>query len=132
MTFYRSEVRGRNIKDGTSKTYFAAEKYTSIRGYDFSVLDFGENQSAYTGFEWDMTRLAFYNPASPPNVNAEYAPRRDGFALNYSAFGSVHSSGFNAVFCDGSVTSVTYDIDREVHRRFGSREDGQHVSAADI
>jgi prepilin-type processing-associated H-X9-DG protein len=39
-------------------------------------------------------------------------------------FGSPHSSGCNFAFCDGSVRTVSYQIDPEVHRRLGNRKDG--------
>ena len=35
-----------------------------------------------------------------------------------------HPGAFNAVFCDGSVRAVKYEIDPEVHRRMANRKDG--------
>ena len=34
------------------------------------------------------------------------------------------AGGANFVFCDGSVRTISYQIDREVHRRLGNRTDG--------
>jgi hypothetical protein len=108
-----------------SKTYFAGEKYLNPESYDFTVHDFGENQSAYTGFEWDNTRLARSSPT--------FAPRQDQKGYNnWDIFGGPHSSGFNAVLCDGAVLNVNYQIDGEIHRRFGNRLDGLPVDISSI
>jgi prepilin-type processing-associated H-X9-DG protein len=38
-------------------------------------------------------------------------------------FGSAHPEAFNMALCDGSVRSVSYDVDQEVHRQKGNRHD---------
>ena len=132
ITYYRSEVRLRQIKDGTSKTYLVGEKYMNPEGYDGSVTDAGDNQSLYTGFEWDNTRLTYYVPDAGP-TNDVYMPRQDRpREYNIKAFGSVHPSGFNAVLCDGSTVNISYQVDPEVHRRFGNRQDGQPVGIGSL
>ena len=42
-------------------------------------------------------------------------------------FGSAHTAGCYFAFADGSVALISYEIDREVHRRHGSRRDGEIV-----
>ena len=39
-------------------------------------------------------------------------------------FGSAHSATWNAVFCDGSVHSLTYNIDLATHQALSSRAAG--------
>jgi prepilin-type N-terminal cleavage/methylation domain-containing protein/prepilin-type processing-associated H-X9-DG protein len=130
ISYYRSEVRATQVLDGLSKTYFCGEKFLSTQLYDdVNVTEdpamMGDNQSAWSGFEWDNHRVA-WNPNSrwPQDV---YEPRQDGPDLNFAgcfAFGSPHPSSLNMAYCDGSVREVAYDIDMQVHRRQANRLDG--------
>jgi prepilin-type processing-associated H-X9-DG protein len=86
---------------------------------------FGDNQSAWAGFDWDNHQVA-WNPNSrwPPET---YQPREDvsGYELaGCFAFGSAHAGALNMAYCDGSVQSISYDIDFEVHRQQANRMDG--------
>lgn len=121
ITYYRSEVKIRNIKDGLSKTYLVGEKYMMVKAYDGpegGLVDFGDNQSLYVGFEWDNTRLA--------RGLASTQPRQDTLDVsNTSCFGSAHAGGYNTVMCDGSTIFVNYDIEPLVHRYQGNRQDQQ-------
>jgi prepilin-type processing-associated H-X9-DG protein len=42
-------------------------------------------------------------------------------------FGSAHANGCGFAFCDGSVRTISYQIDPEVHRRLGNRRDGMPI-----
>lgn len=126
VMFQRSEIAVRQITDGTTSTYLAGEKFLRPESYDYSAPTFGDNQSIWTGFEWDNTRLT--NASS--NI---YAPRQDTVGAPYVyAFGSPHAAIWNAVLCDGSVHGISYDIDREIHRRLGNRLDGETVDKSDL
>ncbi|MCA9100303.1 MAG: DUF1559 domain-containing protein [Planctomycetales bacterium] len=41
--------------------------------------------------------------------------------------GSAHAAAFNTVFCDGSVHSLAYSLDGQMHWRLGVRNDGLPV-----
>jgi prepilin-type processing-associated H-X9-DG protein len=43
-------------------------------------------------------------------------------------FGSAHPASFNAVYCDGSVHSLTYDISFATHAALASRAAGDKVN----
>jgi prepilin-type processing-associated H-X9-DG protein len=43
-------------------------------------------------------------------------------------FGSSHPTGFNGVFADGSVHSVSYTIDPVVFGYLGNKRDGKTIS----
>jgi prepilin-type N-terminal cleavage/methylation domain-containing protein/prepilin-type processing-associated H-X9-DG protein len=113
--FERSEIAYKNIEDGTSNTYLVCEKYLNPDHYD-TGRDGGDNETWCTGYNNDNFRNAFQVPLQDtPGV---------GFTLR---FGSVHPGGLNAVFCDGSVHTISYSIDLEVHQRLANRQDGMPV-----
>jgi hypothetical protein len=47
-------------------------------------------------------------------------------------FGSAHHEVWQAVMCDGSVHALSYDINVDVHRRLGNREDGEPTDKSDF
>ena len=47
-------------------------------------------------------------------------------------FGSATPRSCNFVYCDGSVHSVSYFIDGEVHRRLGNRRDGLAIDGKSV
>ncbi|QDU88509.1 Type II secretion system protein G precursor [Pirellulimonas nuda] len=128
---YRSQVSDRQISDGLSKTYLIGEKYLSTDLYDDvnngpATEQYGDNQSAFVGFEWDNHRVA-WAPDVPVSRSADvYQPQQDrpgGGESNIYAFGSAHSGAMNMAFCDGSVQTLDYDVDANVHRSQAVRSD---------
>ena len=110
----RSQVKMKQISDGTSKTYFVGEKYLNPANYTTGNAP-GDNENLYGGAGQDMNRWTSRN----------FLPLRDTLGIAGSQrFGSAHSSGLNMMFCDGSVRHMRYSIDAETHRRLGNREDG--------
>lgn len=133
IVYYHSEVKMRHIKDGTTKTYLFGEKYVEPSNYTAYNGDLGENQSALGGFEYDTIRLTYcrrmsglgYKQCDPSRISKTHVPRRDTLNIkNVRTFGSAHDSGFNAVLCDGSVQTISYEVDTAAHRSYGSRIDG--------
>lgn len=143
VIYFRSEVKVAQVTDGTSKTYLAGEKFVAPKAYDnsdaFESNDngrYGDNQSMYVGFEWDNHRVAWRPGAnanfySPPD--SAWQPSADTnepsmTIANNVAFGSPHPGSLNMVHCDGSVQSVAYDIEVDVHRAGAIRNDGGDVN----
>lgn len=153
VIYFRSEVTFAKISDGTSKTYLVGEKFVSPEGYDDNLAhstdpgEWGDNQSMYAGYEWDNQRLAFnpnyasgrisykniykvtlssddFRPSS--DANPEENETNPGWK-NSMAFGSAHPGSMNMSLCDGSVRSISYDIDDDAHRFYANRQDGEII-----
>jgi len=134
---HHSECKMSQIADGTSNTYLLGEKYMMPIYYETPLLPgatavqkggFGDNQSVYTGLEWDNHRRA-YQPILDGNDTSLTQPAQDTMGLDneksWFAFGSAHSGGLNMAMCDGSVHFLAYDIDPTTHRGLAVRNDGE-------
>jgi len=120
VSYIRSGISPAHIRDGASNTFLIGEKYLNPDHY-YTGEDAGDNQSIYSGYNHDNHR----------SVRAGYAPRRDTPGVSAPEnFGSAHPSGFQMVFCDGSVHHLSYTIDKEIYRRLGLRKDGLPVDAS--
>ncbi|MGC1275934.1 MAG: DUF1559 domain-containing protein [Planctomycetaceae bacterium] len=115
VCFQRSEVRYAQITDGLSNTYLLGEKYVGVQGYDTNE-DTAYDQSLYSGIDWDLTRWVVDTP------------QRDNWFFSPRSFGSAHAGACQMALCDGSVRSISYSIDAEMHRRLGNRRDGQIIN----
>ncbi len=135
---YRSEISLQRIEDGSSNTYLIGEKELNPDAYEGAAasgapgFNWGENQALYSGFEWDNQRVA-YSPLTGTDADKENRqPQQDRTGTLYSPevkFGSAHAGGFNMSFCDGSVHSISYDIDPLTHSYLANRLDGNPASA---
>ncbi len=121
VIFMRSVLSLDDISDGKPQTYLVAEKYLDPNHYSDGA-DPGDDFSMFTGHSSDTIRWAL----GPGTGDAAAGVlRRDQPGLtNEQAFGGAHPGAFNAVFCDGSVRAIKYEIDPEVHRRMANRKDG--------
>ena len=97
----------------------------SVFGYDFETKERNDDDSAP-----HMPKSVVVNPYFDWDVDrwADQPPLRDTPGLDsFTRFGSVHPGGWHAVFCDGSVRSVSYDVDKFVHKHLANRGDGQTI-----
>jgi hypothetical protein len=122
VIFMRSDITIRKITDGTSKTLFIGEKYLRPEDYE-TGNDAADNESMYAGFNNDIHRSA----------DATFPPLQDtlGF-VSADRFGSAHAGVYQAVFCDGSVRGISYEIDSKLHSQLGKRADGQLLDTSGL
>lgn len=133
IMYYRSKLRLAQVEDGASKTYLVGEKWMPVDGYagfiDQGAAGFtnGDNQSMYTGFEWDNHRVAWNPDSSAPQESFQPTTDgpREGGGSPERRFGSAHPSTFQMVFCDGSVHGIAYEIDAQTHRALAHRFEGE-------
>ena len=109
ITFLRSMVTVAEVTDGTSLTALVGEKYLNPDRY-VDGHDPADDQNIFVGFDRDVNGYT----SEKPNQD------RPGAGSAY-AFGSAHPGAFHMTFCDGSIRSIEYDIDRIVFRAYGSR-----------
>jgi prepilin-type N-terminal cleavage/methylation domain-containing protein/prepilin-type processing-associated H-X9-DG protein len=134
-------VKVADIVDGTSKTFMIGEKYVRSDNYEGSFGTTNRNSDDRGWADgWDADSMR--SSCTPPirdgdgigwNANAQLTNYfADGpFPVqgyyNVFHFGSAHTGGINAVFADGSVHTISYDIDPIVFNALGSRNGDETV-----
>lgn len=106
----------RDFTDGSSNVIAIGEKRL---GRPLGTYMGDDNEGYSDGWDWDSIRQSNLQPAFDPLTSANPDAR----------FGSTHVATFNAVFCDGSVRNISYNIDGNLFNALGRRNDGQTVSA---
>jgi len=130
ITYQRSKVKLGQITDGTNHTALVGEKYLNPDRY-IDGRSQGDDQNAFNGHDWDVNRYTALgatdinrNPVLPVPAFRQRLPQQDRPGADpFEGFGSAHPGGIHMAFCDGSVRSISYDIDQEAWRLFGGRND---------
>jgi len=117
------------VRDGTSNTLLVAEKaFNQGRRGQWQPDDDG---GYVEGWDFDTIRWGYFPPVVDWNDTSDLSRYGNNgtFVPLHGAFGAAHASGFQSVFVDGSVHSISYGITLDVLKRLSSRNDGQVVSA---
>jgi prepilin-type N-terminal cleavage/methylation domain-containing protein/prepilin-type processing-associated H-X9-DG protein len=126
---FAKKVSFAQIPDGSSKTLLVGEKRLRLSEYQGLSTRPGaspttapkfDDRGWADGWDYDVLRSCMF----PIQPDGELPETDDEFTYS---FGSAHSSGMNAIFADGSVTFISYDVDREMFNRLGHRSDGETV-----
>jgi prepilin-type N-terminal cleavage/methylation domain-containing protein len=141
IIFQRSEIKIKQITDGTTNTYLLGEKNIPANHYDDGVPG-NDDQSMYNGHDKDNLRSTFIwyrgfenkgAPQTPPLSDADAVKANDNFPSNQQwAFGGPHNGGWIALFCDGSVRFLSYEMDPTIHQYFGNRRDDNVINLNEL
>jgi prepilin-type N-terminal cleavage/methylation domain-containing protein/prepilin-type processing-associated H-X9-DG protein len=144
VIYQRSVIKLAKITDGTSKTALIGEKYVSTDNYSTGSCN-GDDQNTFVGHDQDTIRytglpgVGAIGPSndesglSPMGVSSGAAPtkklaRQTGPSEPVSPiFGAAHPGTMNMAFCDGSVQSISFDVEPRVYFFYGGRNDDGDV-----
>jgi prepilin-type N-terminal cleavage/methylation domain-containing protein len=127
LFYHAQQLTRRKITDGLSHTLLAGEKQV-IREKYLTGNDSGDNQPLFQGYDVDTVRFA--GLSNPPYIDmseAEAATFPSAFPP-HNLFGSAHAGAFNYARCDGSVHSLTYEVDATIWGYMANIKDGQTVA----
>ncbi|MBN2296206.1 MAG: DUF1559 domain-containing protein [Pirellulales bacterium] len=108
-----AKVLIRDIIDGTSQTLVVAEKFIPPSNYKSG--DWCDDCGWSDGWDPDTLRSTTFIPMRDAEGTSNHCYR----------FGSAHPGAFNSAFADGSVQSLSYEIDPMVFNYLGDRRDGE-------
>ena len=117
-----------DFTDGTSSSIVWSEK--ALHSLEHG-RDGGDNER-WNNAGWDECTHRYHFP--PKSDRNTYAPNRDaGQPTNWNRhFGSAHSGGLNAAFCDGSVRFFSFNIDPLTWMQLCLIDDGAVIDASKL
>jgi len=127
-----SETRLAEITDGTSQTILFGEKHVPATEYESSNTA-GNDQGWDLGFDIDINRWTKFTP-QPDSKSNQNGRQEIGTVHDdqWSVFGGSHPAGCQFVFCDGSVHTISYDVDIEAFTLLGPLADGEVIDMSKL
>jgi prepilin-type N-terminal cleavage/methylation domain-containing protein/prepilin-type processing-associated H-X9-DG protein len=128
------------VSDGLSNTLLVSEKIVRSDLYAGNITETGgpswsDDRGWSDGFDPDTMRLTGVPPLSDSDGFC-FAANTDQFCTGNGVevlfFGSAHSTGINAVFADGSVHQISYDIDRFLFNALGTRNGEEQIDSSQL
>lgn len=107
-----SRVTAGHIRDGLSNVYLIGEKFVPSDQYQTGT-DAGDQSVLYAGYSSSSIRFGYETPRSDKLRGA-----------HPNAYGSPHRATWTMAFGDGSVRTLSFDIDPDLHKALSSRDDG--------
>lgn len=116
------------ITDGTSKTFLIGEKY--VRPDWYFGGGYSDDKGWSDGWDCDIMRSTCFPPLQDNDPIGFSSNAYFGEFADVYYFGAAHTAGFNSVFADGSVHSLTYDIDIVLFNALGTRAGNETVDTS--
>lgn len=131
-------TRAYQIMDGFSNVFLVGERYINPDEYYGGSFIMRANDQGWTvGADQDtlarcspMSKLNFWEPTRDTPGLSNFILAGFPISRNGIAFGGPHSS-LHMAMCDGSVQSISYDINLTVYSRLGGMADGGGLDKID-
>ncbi len=134
-----SAVKPSQITDGLSNTFVIAEKLVRSDMYEGilpnGTAPFSDDRGWTDGWDPDTMRSTAVQPRGDsdpecwrPAVQHYYA----GDNVELLFFGAAHTTGMNAVYADGSVHYLRFDVDVPVFNALGTRNGEETVDQSQL
>jgi prepilin-type N-terminal cleavage/methylation domain-containing protein len=110
------------ITDGTSKTFLLGEKY--VRSDMYGGGGYSDDHGWSEGWDPDAIRSTCFQPyQDSEGFQFQSLGPADIFGHDKDIlyFGSAHAGGFNGIFADGSIQTLSYGIDVVVFNALATR-----------
>jgi hypothetical protein len=97
------------------------EKQTNDKNFGGS----GGDNEAWPNSGWDQDQVRVGSLTYTPQSDSMHPAEPPTYWSD--RFGSIHSGAFNGVLCDGSVRTISYNVNAETFRRICVRNDNLPV-----
>lgn len=114
------------ITDGTSKTFLLGEKY--VRSDLYGGGGYSDDRGWTDGWDPDAIRSTCFQPLQDSDgyqFQSLGAADIFGHDKDILYFGSAHPGGFHGIFADGSIQTLSYDIDVVLFNALATRAGGE-------
>ena len=134
-------VKPAQVTDGMSNTLMISEKFVRSDMIESNIGPNGQvsysDDSGWTdGWDPDTVRFTGYQPISDNMKGFYHEPSTERYCTGENAdvyfFGSSHPGGINAVFADGSVHPISFDVDILVFNALGTRNGEEVIDVSQL
>ena len=129
-------IRFAKITDGTSHTFLLGEKY--VRSDLYQGGSKSDDKGWIDGWDPDAMRSTCFQPyQDSDSAGYQFQPQNDpndlfGIDRDVYYFGSAHTGGFNGIFADGSIRTLSYDIDVVLFNALATRAGGEVIDESAV
>ena len=119
-------TKAAQVTDGLSKTIMITEKRLEPQFYDTG--SWCDDRGWTDGWDPDTVRT----PAFPFGQDRDASPSTNEFDTFCRAIGSAHTAGVHAAFGDGTVRTISYDVEPALLNRLVHRSDGAVIDESKL